>query len=62
MNIYEKVQLIKTEILKAGLKKTGLNKFSNFSYFELSDFLPKIIELCEKNKVCTDLLIMKNLL
>lgn len=53
MNIYEKVQLIKTEILKAGLKKTGLNKFSNFSYFELSDFLPKIIELCEKNKVCT---------
>lgn len=53
MNIYEKVQLIKTEILKAGLKKTGLNKFSNFSYFELADFLPKIIELCEKNKVCT---------
>lgn len=52
-NIYEKVQLIKTEILKAGLKKTGLNKFSNFSYFELADFLPKIIELCEKNKVCT---------
>lgn len=52
-NIYEKIQLIKTEILKAGLKKTGLNKFSNFSYFELSDFLPKIIELCEKNKVCT---------
>ena len=53
MNIYEKVQLIKTEILKAGLKKTGLNKFSNFSYFELADFLPKIIELCDKNKVCT---------
>lgn len=53
MNIYEKVQLIKTEILKAGLKKTGLNEFSNFSYFELADFLPKIIELCEKNKVCT---------
>jgi len=52
-NIYEKVQEIKSELLKKGLKKTGLNKFSNFQYFELSDFLPTIIELCKQHKVCT---------
>ena len=30
------------------LKKSGRNDFSGFSYYELGDFLPSIIELCNK--------------
>lgn len=53
MNLYEKISNIKNEIGKAELKKTGVNKFSGFTYYELADFLPTIIALCLKYKVCT---------
>lgn len=53
MNIYEKIQLIKKELLEANLKKTGENKFAGFKYYELSDILPKIIELCNEHKIFT---------
>ncbi|MDR1240297.1 MAG: ERF family protein [Oscillospiraceae bacterium] len=53
MNIYEKVQKIKAELLECNLKKSGNNKFSGFKYYELGDFMPHIIRLCEKYKVCT---------
>ena len=53
MNLYEKITNIKLEISKAELKKSGLNKFSGFTYYELADFLPLIINLCNKYKVCT---------
>ena len=53
MNLYEKIATIKEEISKAELKKTGVNKFSGFTYYELADFLPMIITLCKKYKVCT---------
>lgn len=53
MNIYEKIQLIKNELLVANLKKTGENKFAGFKYYELADFLPTIIKLCKTYKVFT---------
>lgn len=53
MNLYEKISNIKSEISKAELKKSGLNKFAGFTYYELGDFLPTIIALCLKYKVCT---------
>ena len=53
MNIYAKIQLIKKELLEANLKKTGENKFANFKYYELADFLPTIIQLCNEHKVFT---------
>lgn len=53
MNIYEKIQLIKKELLEANLKKSGENKFANFKYYELADFLPTIINLCNEHKVYT---------
>lgn len=53
MNIYEKIQLIKKELLEANLKKTGENKFANFKYYELADFLPTIIQLCNEHKIFT---------
>lgn len=53
MNIYEKVQIIKKEFLEKNIKKSGKNKFANFSYYELSDITPPLIELCNKYKIFT---------
>ena len=47
-NIYEKIQFAKEEILKANLKKSWKNKYAWYEYFELSDFLPFIIQTCNK--------------
>ena len=45
MNIYEKIQQARVELQKMGIKKSGHNKFANFDYFELKDFLPKVNEI-----------------
>jgi len=47
-NLYIKIQWVKEQLLKANLKKTGENKFAGYKYYELTDFLPTIIELCNK--------------
>lgn len=39
LNIYEKIMLARVELQNKNIKKTGYNQFSNFYYFELSDFL-----------------------
>ena len=41
-NIYEKLQLARIELQELKLKKSGKNKFANFNYYELADFLPHI--------------------
>ncbi len=46
MNVYEKIQKVKLDLLNAKLKKSGENRFSGFKYFELADFLPMLIKLC----------------
>lgn len=53
MVLYEKINKIKEGILKANLKKSGFNKFSNFSYYELADITPTIINLCNQYNVMT---------
>lgn len=53
MILYEKINKIKEGILKANLKKSGYNKFSNFSYYELADITPTIIKLCNEYNVMT---------
>lgn len=55
INIYQKMQAIKEELLEMNLKKSGLNKFANFGYYELSDFLPQIIKLCNKYNLFTQI-------
>lgn len=51
MNIYEKINAVKTELLKANLKKSWKNKFAWYEYFELSDFLPFIVWKCNEYKL-----------
>lgn len=53
MNIYEKIQKVKQELAERELKKSGENKFSGFKYYELGDFMPSIIELCNKYQLFT---------
>ena len=48
MNIYQKIQAVKCEILKANLKKSWKNAFAKFDYYELSDIMPTIINECNK--------------
>lgn len=52
LNIYQKLQKSRVELQNKKLKKTGVNKYSNYNYFELGDFLPAINEICEKNGLC----------
>jgi hypothetical protein len=53
MNIYEKIQAVKQLLLSANPKKSGQNKFANYTYYELSDFLPILIGLCTENNLFT---------
>lgn len=53
MNIFEKIQKAKQLILEANLKKSGKNKFAGYTYYELSDLLPKIIQVCNELKMFT---------
>lgn len=53
MTIYEKLQNVKVDVLKANPKKSGRNKFSDYDYYELSDIMPPIIESCAKHKIYT---------
>ncbi len=48
MNIHQRIASIKKELQKSALKKTGYNKFTKSYYYELSDVLPRIIELNEE--------------
>ena len=53
MNLYEKIQNIKKDFLEANIKKSGKNKFANYTYYELADITPILINLCNKYKVFT---------
>lgn len=52
MNIYQKLAKARFELQKKEIAKSGENKFANFSYFELSDFLPQINEIFNELGLC----------
>ena len=52
MNIYQKINEVKKFILESKLKKTGKNGHINFSYYELGDIIPAIVDGCNKFKIC----------
>ena len=53
MNIYEKIQVAKLKILESNLKKSGKNKFAGYTYYELADLIPTIIQVCNELKLFT---------
>lgn len=44
-NVYEKLQEARVQLQNKNLKKTGKNKFANFDYYELADFMPSVNEI-----------------
>ena len=51
--IFKRLQEIKAQLSATKLTKSGKNTYSGYSYFELSDFLPTLIKLCNDNGVYT---------
>lgn len=49
MSVYKKLQDCRIELQSMTLKKSGLNKFAGFQYFELGDFLPEVQNLFAKH-------------
>lgn len=48
MNIYEKILKVRVGIIKAGLRMTGKNSYSGYSYFDLGDIVPVLETLCDE--------------
>jgi hypothetical protein len=46
-NIYQKIQRVRSELVSLNLKKSGKNTYSNFTYYELGDFLPALNQLMD---------------
>lgn len=55
----EKIIKIKKKLYSEKIEKTGKNTFQNFSFFELKDFLPRLIELMEEEEI-NDLFTIEN--
>jgi len=53
MNVYQKIQKVRSELVKLNLKKTGRNTYSQYTYYELGDFLPALNKLMDDNGLMT---------
>lgn len=51
-NLYAKLNVIRLELSKE-MNKSGKNNYSKYDYFQLKDFMPKAIDLCNANGVFT---------
>lgn len=51
--VYSKLQEARKKLQNLKLNKSGKNKFSNYDYFELSDFLPRTNEIFHELKLCS---------
>lgn len=53
MHIYEKLNAMRMDWLKAEVKKSGKNAFAKYMYFTLEDIEPVLIQLCMKYNLTT---------
>lgn len=51
MNIFEKLAKARKTLKEKGLKMSGKNTYSNYEYFELSDFMPEVTKIEEELKI-----------
>lgn len=52
MSVYKKLNAARQQFHTLKLKKTGLNKFAGYSYFELGDFLIPALDVFAQNGLC----------
>ena len=50
--VYEKLQKARIKLQNTALKKSGYNRFAEYKYFELGDFLPAIQSIFSELKLC----------
>lgn len=55
LNVYQKIQALRLTLQESHIKKSGKNKFQDYSYYELQDFLPLIVRGCEKRNLYTQI-------
>lgn len=60
-NLYAKLNVVRLELSK-DLQKSGKNTYSKYDYFQLKDFMPKAIELCNKQGLFTKFWINKEVM
>ena len=46
LNIYQKIILARQKFLEMNVKKSGVNRFAKFKYFELEDIVPPMTQIC----------------
>jgi len=51
-SVHKKLMQARIKLQATPLKKSGLNKFANFQYFELGDFLPQIQQIFSEIGLC----------
>ena len=51
-NLYAKLNVVRLELSKE-MKKGGKNTYSKYDYFQLQDFMPKALELCNDQGLFT---------
>jgi len=52
MSVHKKLMQVRVELAHLGPQRTGHNKFANYKYFELGDFIPPAMELFLKHGLC----------
>ena len=52
MSVYKKLMEARIKFQGSTIKKTGINRFASYSYFELSDFLPVVQEIFNGVGLC----------
>jgi hypothetical protein len=52
MSVYKKLQKARAMLLSTDIKKSGMNKFAGFQYFELADVLPAITKIFDEVGLC----------
>jgi hypothetical protein len=51
--VYQKLQTARVKLQEMPLKKSGYNKFADFKYFELADFLPSVNTIFAELGLCS---------
>lgn len=52
MTVFKKLQAARHQLLNSGIEKSGHNKFSNYHYFELGDFIPAAHKIFDEIGLC----------
>lgn len=52
-SVYKRLQSIRVKLQESGLKKSGRNKFADYTYFELEDFIPAMNRMFEADGLCS---------